>query len=95
MSPGTLSRVSATENIHERKKKIYALRTTWRNSGPRIRELGDSRHGTNENSEGRPTNAREDLRNAKSDNETCERAFVVEISKQKKKWKEARLLRGA
>lgn len=45
LSPGTLSRVSATGEIftREKKKRIYALRTTWRNSGPKDSRYSASR----------------------------------------------------
>lgn len=43
----------------------------------------------------RPTNVREGIRNARSDNEMCERAFDVEIPKLKKKKMERRVIRGA
>lgn len=65
LSPGTLSRISATENIHEKiKKKIYALRITWRNSGPKIANLGASRH--------------EQTKNSKEDQQTCVKMYGMQ-----------------
>lgn len=82
------------EIIHEReKKRIYALRITWCNSGPRIANSA-SRYGINAKRD--QTNVREGTRNAKSGNQKVyERAFEVEILKTNNKQKETRFPRSS